>query len=167
METNTDLRENLNYNPSGKLLLSGFALFCCFVLSPLLGTLMLSWNISLVFAYSFVIFCTNILPLILIAFSFRNTSPLKCIIVVVLATGVFRLIAEIILSPVPFDLVRTPAYLVIIVLYSVLLSFIAVGVSLFNERKRLSVGIIVTGIILYSLFIREAFFTGISLLSGG
>lgn len=171
MKTNTDLKRisdnGQTKKQSGKLLLSGFALFCCFVLTPLLGSLAYSTDIPFVFVYIFVVFCTNILPLIIIALSFRDIPPVQSISVVVLAAGVFRMIAEILISPVPFALVSTPTYFANIVLYTILLSVISAGVSLFNERKSLSTGIIVTGIILYLVFINKIFLTTIVLLSGG
>jgi hypothetical protein len=157
METGANIKKIFTNSLSGKLLFSGIALFCCFVLTPIAGTLMLSWGISLALAYSFVILCTNIIPLIIIGFSFRDISPIKSIIVVVLATGIFRIVADFILSPVPFDLISTPAYLGTIAIYCILLSGIAAGVSLFNKRKGLAIGIIAVGVVLYSLFILKAF----------
>lgn len=164
METTIGPRKKFNREKSRKLLFSGFALFCCFVLSPFIGTFMRSLNIPFAFVYIVVVFCTNILPLIIIAFSFRDISPSLCVIVVFLATGVFRMIVEILLSPVPIALISTPAYIINIVLYSVLLSSIAVGVSLFDTRRYFSIGIIVIGMILYLVFIQKIFFTASGLV---
>lgn len=163
----TNLKKIFPYDQSRLLFILGFALFCCFVISPLLGTLLNSWKIPFVFVYLLVIFCTNILPLIIIACSFRNIPPVTGIIVIILATGFFRIIADIILSPVPFILVTTPGYLISILLYSVLLSVISVGVSLYTHRRSLSMGIILVGFVMYCIFIRNIFFTMIDLLFKG
>ena len=154
-------------NQSRLLFISGFALFCCFVISPLFGSLLYSWNVPFVFVYSVVIFCTNLLPLIIIAYSFQDIPPVTGILVIVLATGFFRMIADLVLSPVPFILVTTPGYLTTIVLYSVLLSLISVGVSLYTTRRSLSLLIILMGIVVYCIFIRNVFFTLTGLLFKG
>jgi hypothetical protein len=151
MTTRKDIGNYLN-SESGKMLLTGFALFCCVVLSPLLGGLAFSLNIPYVVVIILVIFGMNILPLIIIACCFRNFTILKSITVVLLATGVFRVIANVALSPVPFILINTPDFLVQVIANSTGLCIIASGVSLFNDRRKLSTGIIIAGIVFYFLW---------------
>jgi hypothetical protein len=151
MKTRTEICNFLD-TESGRLLLTGLALFACIVLSPFLGSLAFSLNVPYVIIIIFVIFGMEILPLIIIGYCFRGVSPGKSILVVFLATGVFRVIANVFLSPVPITLITTSDYLVQVGANTAGLCIIAAGVSLFNNRKILSSGIIVAGIIFYILW---------------
>jgi len=167
MDTITEFKKKAKTDQFRKLIIAGIALFCCFVLSPLFGSLLNYMGVSFALVYVLVVFCTNILPLIIIALGFRDISPVTGCIFIVLAAGICRILAEVSISPVPLDLISTPAYFVNIILYCILLCGYSVGVSLFDERKSLSIGIIIIVIILYFWFIRQIFFTSIMLFSGG
>lgn len=167
MDAITEFIKKANTDQVRKPIVSGIALFCCFILPPLFGSFLNSIGVSFVLVYVLVVFCTNILPLIIIALGFRNISPVTGCIIVVLAAGICRILAEVLMSPVPLDLISTPAYSVNILLYCILLCGYSVGVSLFDERKSLSIGIIISVIILYFWFTRQIFFTSIMLFSGG
>jgi hypothetical protein len=55
------------------------------------------------------------------------------------------------------NLFITPEYYTQLVAFSLLLSIIAAGTPLYKTNKRLSCGIIITGIVLFSILIRAAF----------
>lgn len=148
-------KETKNYlsSESRKLFLAGFLIFCCIVLTPLIGTIALLWIVPDTI-FEIILTCIRFfLPFVIIGLYFRNIPVRQGILVIVLASGIFRIIAEFVLSPVPFVLITTPDYLIQVIVYTAVLSIVAGGVSLFNSRKILSVGIIVTGIFFYCLWI--------------
>lgn len=152
MKTSKELSDYLK-SESGKLVLVGFALFCCIVVTPIIGTFAPLSNAPFALINISEICIRFVLPFVLIAFCFRNISLKRGILTIVFAAGIFRIIAEFILSPVPVMLITTPDYWVQVIAFTAALCIVAAGASLFNVRKKLSVGIIIAGIIFYLLWV--------------
>jgi hypothetical protein len=136
-----------------KLLLTGCAILCCIILTPYASSLLLVLGIPFIAAMVIDTLFRFVLPFILIGMFFRDIPPARTVLVIVVFSGILRILIEIFLSPVPFILVSSPDYLVQVLAYVMALSIVAAGVSLFSTRKIVSLGIVTAGILAYGIWV--------------
>jgi hypothetical protein len=148
------------------LLIICIMLVICLDFFRVIGDIMESWNLPLPVTYGAVIFLSVFAPLLLIAYGFRTMPPLFAFSAVFVIAGPFTCIIYLLLfSTAPLDLLTTPAYVVGLVIVSILLATIASGVALYNDKKKWALLLIGAGSILYILQFREILVSYIGLMT--
>jgi hypothetical protein len=152
MKINNKIDEFLNRSFLKKIF-PGFLIFLCIVLSPFFEPLLLLLKIPNSFVFFIITIVRFLFPFVIIGLFFRKIPAKQGILIIILAAGICRIITEILISPVPLRLISTLDYWAQIIVYVAVLSIVGVGVMFYDEKKRLALGLIVSGLIVYCLWI--------------
>jgi hypothetical protein len=151
---------------NNRLVIVCIVLVICLDFFRVIGDIMESWNLPLPVTYGVVLFLSVFAPLLLIAYGFRDMPPIWAFFTVFVIAGPFTCIIDLLLfSTAPLDLLTTPAYVVGLVIVSILLATIASGVALYHYKKKWALLLIGGGLILYILQFREILISFIGLVT--
>jgi hypothetical protein len=146
-----------------RLILLCIAIFVCLNFFRVFGDLLDYSKVPYPEANIIAVAVSYVLPICLILAGFRRASPLLSFLVVFLVSGPLSFTIDLLLYR--DELVQFmglpggwwAAYLVSLVTFGTLLGIIAVGSSLYEKRRNLSLALICTGIILFFIQVRAAF----------